>query len=103
MVRIDSQKGRGSKIARRAFMWVMYSMEPLSPNLLVEAVCHDPDPDPDTATTVRAPDFDFEFVRSSCHNLIVIDASGICRFAHLSVQEYFEKGLYDPSPEDPLR
>ena len=73
-------------IADRAFQWVMCSREPLSPATLTAAVCQDPQTD-----ETDNIDIDFGFVLEACHHLIVVDQElNICRFSHLSVQEYFE-------------
>ncbi|KAI8675457.1 hypothetical protein NCS57_00446900 [Fusarium keratoplasticum] len=95
---IKSRKGSWGQVADRAFQWLMGSYRPLRPHELVAAACQDPD----TATVFKV-DIDIDFVLEACHNLITVvetDAfdngrgsvrhAKICRFAHLSVQEYFE-------------
>ncbi|RMJ06853.1 hypothetical protein CDV36_013538 [Fusarium kuroshium] len=95
---IKSRKGSWGRVADRAFQWLMGSYRPLRPDELVAAACQDPD-----TTTVFGVDIDIDFVLDACHNLITVvetdafdDGSGsvrhakVCRFAHLSVQEYFE-------------
>lgn len=84
--RINDQEGSGPGIAYRAFHWVMASMEPMNPEMLLKAVCYDPE-----TKSIYTPDFNFDFVLESCQNLLIVDESGKCRFSHLSVQEYFEK------------
>ena len=65
----------------------MCSGKPLSPAALVAGVCQDPNTD-----VVDAVDIDIDFVLDACQNLIVVDSQlNICRFSHLSVQEYLEK------------
>ena len=87
--RINSQKGRTPEIARRAFLWVMCSCKPLTPGMLVDAVCQDPE------TRATNPlDIDINTVLEACRGLVIIDRSDICRFSHLSVQEYLETYRY---------
>jgi ankyrin repeat protein len=58
----------------------------LSAEVLVAAVCQDPEED-----ETQAIDIDIHFVLDACRNLLVVDPQlGVCRFSHLSVQEYFE-------------
>ena len=73
-------------IANRAFQWIMCSCRPLSPAELVAAVCQDPDTD-----EIDEVDIDIKVVLGACQNLLVVDQElNVCRFSHLSVQEYFE-------------
>ena len=75
------------EIANRAFQWIMYSKVPLSPEALVAGVCQDPNTD-----VVDAVDVDIDSVLDACQNIIVVDSQlHICRFSHLSVQEYLER------------
>lgn len=84
--KIRAQKGSAPAMADRAFQWVMCSRDPLSPATLTAAVCQDPRTD-----VTDDIDIDFSFVLEACRNLLVIDQElDICRFSHLSVQEYFE-------------
>jgi ankyrin repeat domain-containing protein 50 len=79
------------EIAIRTFQWVMCSCEPLSAEVLVAAVCQDPEED-----ETQPIDIDIDFVLDACHNLLVVDPQlGVCRFSHLSVQEYFEEHYWD--------
>ena len=71
----------------------MYSVVPLSPEALIAGVCQDHNTD-----VVDPVDVDIDFVLDACQNLIVVDSKlHICRFSHLSVQEYLERhwGYYD--------
>ena len=71
----------------------MYSVVPLSPEALIAGVCQDHNTD-----VVDPVDVDINFLLDACQNLIVVDSQlHICRFSHLSVQEYLEKhwGYYD--------
>lgn len=67
----------------------MCSWEPLSPKLLEVAVSQDPE-------VGFCPNIDItiEYILDACHNLIKVEREGsdeICRFSHLSVQEYFQE------------
>ena len=89
MEQIDSQDGRTPKIARRAFLWVMCSRRPLTPGMLADAVCRDPEAGIKYPTGVN-----INAVIEACRNLVMIDQYGVCRFSHLSVQEYLETWRY---------
>jgi ankyrin repeat protein len=85
---IQQQEGSGGIVAQRAIKWVMCSYWPLTTEELLGAVCQNPDDD-DVASPVDIDDADF--VLSATRNLLVIDPDrGTWKFAHLSVQEYFE-------------
>ncbi len=86
--RIQSADGSASEVARRAFQWIMWSEEPMSPAMLVAAVCQDPNTD-----NIDVVDIRFDFVLEACQNLLKVEIAKedeICRFSHLSVQEYLE-------------
>ncbi|KAJ9634602.1 hypothetical protein H2199_008885 [Coniosporium tulheliwenetii] len=85
---IRKKPGSAFDVAERAFQWVMCSRKPLPPELLVAAVCQDPETaGADSVDT----DIDINFVLAACCNLLVIDPElQVCRFSHLSVQEYLE-------------
>jgi ankyrin repeat protein len=97
---IQSREGSAGEIATRAFQWLMCSWRPLHPEELVLAVYQDPAGDFEFEA-----DFDIDYVLEACHNLIVVahearrkgeeeDGTNynlVCRFSHLSVQEYFEQ------------
>ena len=86
---INSQEGRTPKIAPRGFLWVMCSRRPLTPGMLADAVSRDPE------TGAAYPiDINISAVLEACRNLVMIDQSGVCRFSHLSVQEYLETWHY---------
>ena len=71
----------------------MYSVVPLSPEALIAGICQDPNTD-----VVDPVDVDIDLLLDACQNLIVVDSQlHICRFSHLSVQEYLERhwGCYD--------
>jgi ankyrin repeat protein len=89
--RIDNQQHGSSttKIAYRAFKWVMCSVVPMKPEMLKWAVCQSPE---QHTITVPGPGIDIQYILNACLNLLVVDSSaGVCRFSHLSVQEYIEK------------
>jgi ankyrin repeat protein len=90
---IQNQEGSLPEIANRAFQWVMCSCEPLSPSTLIAAVCQDPEDD-----GPQPVDIDIDIVLDACHNLLSLDSElNVCRFAHLSVQEYFEQHRWSTS------
>ena len=89
MDRINSQQGISPEIARRAFLWVMCSRRPLGPRMLANAVCRDP-----VIGATNPTGLDINMVLEACRNLLMIDQSGVCRFSHLSVQEYLETHHY---------
>ena len=87
--RIQSADGSASDVANKAFHWLMCSRKAMSPAMLVAAVCQDPITD-----IVDVVDIDFDFVLNSCQNLLKVEGprtKQVCRFSHLSVQEYLEK------------
>jgi ankyrin repeat protein len=97
---IKSHEGSAGEIATRAFQWLMCSWRPLHPEELVLAVYQDPAGDFEFEV-----DIDIDYILEACHNLIVVahesrngssDEGGtthslVCRFSHLSVQEYLEQ------------
>ncbi len=89
---IQRQEGSGAEVAERAFKWVMCAWQPLTTAELLGAVCQNPDDDDGRdAAGVCAVDIDADFVLGACRNLLVVDAhADRWKFAHLSVQEYFE-------------
>ena len=96
--RIQSTEGSASDVAKRAFQWIMCSEEPMSPAMLVAAVCQDP-----TTDDIDDVDINFDFVLESCQNLLKVEGDeeyAICRFSHLSVQEYLEKDRLSPLSND---
>ena len=58
--------------------------------MLADAVCRDPE----TGAT-NPTGLDINVVLEACRNLLMIDQSGVCRFSHLSVQEYLETHHYN--------
>ena len=89
--RIQLAGGSAPEVAARAFQWMMCSRRPLSPTMLVAAVCQDP-----TTNNVDLVDIDIDFVLEACQNLLTIDSSGqACRFSHLSVREYLETNRWN--------
>ncbi|EON65807.1 hypothetical protein W97_05046 [Coniosporium apollinis CBS 100218] len=89
---MKKKPGSSFEIAERAFKWVMCSRTPLSPDLLVAAVCQDPETE-----NMDQVDVDIDYVLAACSNLLVIDPQlSVCRFSHLSVQEYIENHRLKP-------
>ncbi|TGJ82241.1 hypothetical protein E0Z10_g6516 [Xylaria hypoxylon] len=86
---IQDREGSAGKIANRAFQFLMCSWKPLQPDILTGLIALD----------LNLPYWDtnrcsisIDYVLDVCRNLVVVTAeSNICRFAHLSVQEYFEQ------------
>ncbi|KAI0448909.1 hypothetical protein F5B21DRAFT_79543 [Xylaria acuta] len=86
---IHNREGSAGKIANRAFQFLMCSWKPLTPEILTGLIAWD----------LNIPDWDanrcpisIDYVLDVCRNLVVVTTeSNICRFAHLSVQEYFEQ------------
>lgn len=96
--KIQSQKESAPMIANRAFQWVMCSCWPLSPAELVAAVSQDPESD-----EINEVDINISIVLGACQNLLVVDQElTVCRFSHLSVQEYFETHHWSSSETDCL-
>ena len=83
---IRLQKGSAPEIANRAFQWIMCSCAPLSPAELIGAICQDPETD-----NLNEVDVTIDFVLGACRNLLTVDKQlDVCKFSHLSVQEYCE-------------
>lgn len=96
--KIRARKGIAPEIANRAFQWVMCSCTPLSSAKLVAAVRQDPETD-----AITSVDINMSIVLDACHNLLVVDQQlGVCRFSHLSVQEYFENHHWNRSQANGL-
>lgn len=98
--RIQSADGSAPEVAKRAFQWIMCSEKLMSPAMLVAAVCQDPNTD-----DIDIVDIDFDFVLESCQNLLKVEIAekeAVCRFSHLSVQEYLEKNHSSPLSNDVL-
>ncbi|KAI1388967.1 uncharacterized protein F4822DRAFT_263886 [Hypoxylon trugodes] len=92
----ESIDKRKRYIADRAFQWMMCSWKPLTPFELAIAVFQSPDgpfqPDVDVGAVI-------DMVLKTCKNLVMVEMGenfDICRFAHLSVQEYLESYHFDP-------
>lgn len=83
---IRLQKGSAPEIANRAFQWIMCSCAPLSPAELIGAICQDPETE-----NLKEVDVTIDFVLGACRNLLTVDKQlDVCKFSHLSVQEYCE-------------
>lgn len=78
------------EIAHRAFQWVLFAFEPLSSDALVAFVSRDM-----ADGKTEHADLDINDVLDACCNLLDVDKnSKLCRFSHLSVQEYLEEHHY---------
>ena len=85
--RIQAQDGSAPEIANRAFQWIMYSYWPLSPEVLLTAVCQESE----TGKVDDVDISDINVVLEACQNLVYVDElSNTCQFTHLSVREYLE-------------
>ncbi|KXG45996.1 uncharacterized protein PGRI_048520 [Penicillium griseofulvum] len=88
--RIKSSAGSMPEIASRAFQWVLFSFEPLPSDALVAFVSREMD-----HGRIEHVDLDIHDVLDACCNLLEVDKdSELCRFSHLSVQEYLEQHHY---------
>ena len=77
-------------IAHRAFQWVLFAFEPISSDALVAFVSRDM-----ADGKTEYADLDIHDVLDTCCNLLDVDKnSNLCRFSHLSVQEYLEEHHY---------
>ena len=84
---IRLQKGSAPEIANRAFQWIMCSCVPLSPAKLIGAICQDPETD----NLNEVVGVTIDIVLGACRNLLTVDKQlDVCKFSHLSVQEYCE-------------
>ncbi|KAI9781928.1 MAG: hypothetical protein M1816_002151 [Peltula sp. TS41687] len=89
---IRHKPGSSLEIAERAFQWVMCSEIPLPPVRLLAAICQDPATD-----KLNAVDIGIDVVLNACSNLLIVDPQlQVCRFSHLSVQEYLEDHRLKP-------
>jgi len=95
---IQRKEGSEPEIAARAIQWVM-ACKPLRPEVLVAAAHQDPDND----EPVDIGDADIDLILGACHNLLIWDENqNVCRFAHLSIQEYFEHHHWTPGEANTL-
>ncbi|KAI0018150.1 hypothetical protein F4780DRAFT_542587 [Xylariomycetidae sp. FL0641] len=93
----SEQKGTAARIAEAAFRWLMFSLQPLSPDELVRLTRR-------TAGMAgyMSDDIDIDWIFEACNNLMVVartSGSTECRFSHLSVQEYLEQHVYKATDE----
>lgn len=92
---ISAQEGSAPIIAARALKWVMNSWRPLHPSELAVLVCQSGE-----SLDPFDQDVDIKYILGCCRNLLVVTSQSpiICRFSHLSVQEYLES---HPWPNEP--
>ncbi|KAI1921337.1 hypothetical protein LOZ64_001619 [Ophidiomyces ophidiicola] len=84
--KIQIAEGSKPEIAFRAFKWVLRSYSPLTPEALTTFISRSPHDG-----RVQNSDLDIDFILDACCNLLVVDSiQKVCRFSHLSVQEYLE-------------
>ncbi|KAF8247663.1 hypothetical protein K440DRAFT_289711, partial [Wilcoxina mikolae CBS 423.85] len=78
---IEMESESGPRLAKKAMLWVMACVRPVSPDELSEAV-----------SLSEGLPVSFEVLLELCHNFLVIDHQLNCiRFGHLSVHEFLEK------------
>jgi len=88
--RILAQQPGPRRIALNAFRWIKFSCEPVCSETLLDAASADISP---------AGEFSHEPIQQNvllkaCHNLVILDKSlNVFRFAHLSVEEFFDVTL----------
>jgi len=88
--RILAQQPGPRRIALNAFRWIKFSCEPVCSETLLDA-----------ASVVISPSGEFSHepiqqnvLLKACHNLVILDKSlNVFRFAHLSVEEFFDVTL----------
>jgi ankyrin repeat protein len=99
---LKAKKGSAGIIADRAFLAIMSSWRPLTPDELLVVVTHDAN------SEFGLPvDITIKSVLDACQNLVVVtkpiendsntrekQPPRICRFSHLSVQEYIEENRW---------
>jgi len=92
--RILAQQPEARQRALSAFRWIKFSCEPVRSETLLDAVSVDITCSGEFSHHVFQPNV----LLKVCQNLIILDKSlNVFRFAHLSVDEFFEDEL---SPED---
>ncbi|KAI5841657.1 hypothetical protein BZA05DRAFT_344843, partial [Tricharina praecox] len=85
--RILSQKGSAPRLALNAFRWIQCSYEPLASETLLDAVTVELD----SSGEFSHDKIQVNDVLKACQNLLILDEGlDVFRFAHLSVDEYFE-------------
>jgi len=88
--RILAQQPGPRRIALKAFRWIKFSCKPVCSETLLDAASVDISP---------AGEFSHEPIQQNvllkaCHNLVILDKSlNVFRFAHLSVEEFFDVTL----------
>ena len=78
---------RGREYAVRAYRILLCALQPLTVQMLAEAVSLDPG-------GKRNPHVNEKYVMAICSTFIVADDEGIVRFAHLSVAEYLRSQAF---------
>ena len=91
--RILDQSGSAPRLALAAFRWIQCSYEPLCSETLLDAITVEIG---DQGEFSRKPEdtITVNGLLKVCQNLLIFDKQlNVFRFAHLSVDEYFEKKL----------
>lgn len=86
---IEERGDRWLTYANRAFMWLMSSSTPIQLETLCILVCQDSEEDFNPEAKLSRASL-LSFCRN-CVKVDLIDGVEVCRFAHLSVQEYLER------------
>jgi len=88
--RILAQQSDSRQIALNAFRWIKFSCEPVRSETLLDAASVDISPSGEFSHEPVQPNV----LLKSCQNLIILDKSlNVFRFAHLSVEEFFDVTL----------
>ena len=89
--RILDQKGSAPRLALAAFRWVQCSCEPLCSETLLDAIMAEIG---EQGEFTRKDTITANCLLDACQNLLLFDKQlNVFRFAHLSVDEYFEGEL----------
>jgi len=88
--RILAQQPGPRRIALNAFRWIKFSCEPVCSETLLDAASADISPSGEFSHEPIQPNV----LLKACHNLVILDKSlNLFRFAHLSVEEFFDVTL----------
>ncbi|KAJ6110911.1 beta-glucosidase [Penicillium sp. IBT 16267x] len=85
--KIQSRQPLDQEMAKRAFMWIICSVNPLKSDVLLSAARMSVEQDSIKLSSYPKEDS----LRSICENFLLIDGDGCWRFFHLSAREYIEK------------
>ncbi|KAK6212448.1 hypothetical protein LQW54_005222 [Pestalotiopsis sp. IQ-011] len=97
---IEKKGDRWLTYANRTFMWLMFSSSPIELETLCILACQDAEEDFNPTENLTRIS-----LLSFCRNFVEIDDTDgieVCRFAHLSVQEYLERRRLNVGEAQPL-